>query len=563
MNRLTIRRLAAVLAVAALGAACGDDPVGPGTLAAPTGLTVQQLSLTSVRVSWTAASGAETYVLQRASASDPGNFAVVSDTITGTQYDDAGLTAGLTYSYRVAAAAGGETSDFTNALPITTGVAAATLTGNVTASRTLTKDTVYTLSGFVKVQNGATLTVEAGTRIVGDVNTAGSSLWILRGAKLVAIGTAAEPIVFTSGQPEGSRAPGDWGGIVIVGNGTINRTGASILTEGPAGVSENYAGGNNDADSSGVLRYVRIEFAGYDVSNGQGQELNSLSLYAVGSGTKLEYVQSLSGLDDSFEFWGGAAQGRYLVSYESGDDHFDWSEGFRGKLQFLIAFQSQRLTPRPGTGTFSTDPRAFEADGCDPNVSGCTVTAGSASTPYSNPTISNFTLVGTGNLGGFPSDGNGIVLRRGTAGHLHSGIVARFKGTGCQMRDNFTDTLRVRDSLNISNFILAENGASYDNVGADTVGSSARFCQQAKWTSDNHRTHGVAAELFLSLNPSSLDFTPPANTLADTMTVTVALPAARAAGFFGGTMQSVTTYVGAADPAGPKWWQGWTGYAIN
>jgi hypothetical protein len=369
--------------------------------------------------------------------------------------------------------------------------------------------------------------------------------------------------VFTSGQPEGSRAPGDWGGIVIIGNGTINRTGADIRTEGPAGVSENYAGGSNDADSSGVLRYVRIEFAGYDVSNGNGQELNALSLYAVGSGTRLEYVQTMSGLDDSFEFWGGAVQGRYLVSYESGDDHFDWSEGYRGKLQFLIAFQSQRLTPRPGSGTFSTDPRGFEADGCDPGVSGCTVSPTTTSAPFSNPTIANFTLVGTGNLGGFPTDGNGVVLRRGTAGLLHSGIVARFKGTACQMRDNFTDTLRTRDSLNLSNVILAENGASYDNVGADTVGSAARFCQQAKWASDNHRIHGVAADLFTSLNPSSLDFTPPANTLADTMTVTVPLPAARAAGFFGGTMPGVTTYVGAADPAGPKWWQGWTVYAIN
>lgn len=108
------------------------------------------------------------------------------------------------------------------------------ITGPIAASRTLTKDTVYTLSGYVKVQAGATLTIQAGTKIIGDTTVAGSSLWILRGAKLVAEGTAAEPIVFTSARSAGNRKPGDWGGIIMIGNGIINRTGATILTEGGA-----------------------------------------------------------------------------------------------------------------------------------------------------------------------------------------------------------------------------------------------------------------------------------------------------------------------------------------
>jgi hypothetical protein len=95
---------------------------------------------------------------------------------------------------------------------------------------------------------------------------------------------------------------------------------------------------------------VRIEFAGFDVSNGGGQELNSLSSYAVGSGTTYEYVQSMSGLDDSFEFWGGAVKGKYLISYEAGDDHFDWSEGYVGRLQYLIAFQSRNQPAATGDG---------------------------------------------------------------------------------------------------------------------------------------------------------------------------------------------------------------------
>lgn len=210
--------------------------------------------------------------------------------------------------------------------PTEPGTSSSNLEGNITANRTLTKDTVYLLKGYVKVQNGATLTIQAGTRIVGDSTTPGSSLWILRGGKIQATGTATEPIVFTSQRAVGNRKPGDWGGIIMVGNGIINRTG-TINTEGPAGVAENYGGGNNNADNSGTLRYVRIEFAGFDVSGGAGSELNGLSMYAIGSGTVIEYVQVLSGLDDSFEWWGGAVDGRYLVSYESGDDHFDWTEG--------------------------------------------------------------------------------------------------------------------------------------------------------------------------------------------------------------------------------------------
>src|SRR5690606_36147159 len=109
-------------------------------------------------------------------------------------------------------------------------------------------------------------------------------------------------------------------------------------------------------DDSGSLKYVRIEFAGYDVTQ-TGQELNGLSMYAVGSGTTIENVQTVAGLDDSFEWWGGAVDVRNLISYESGDDHFDWTEGYQGRGQNLIALQTAVLTPRPGTGTVSSDPR--------------------------------------------------------------------------------------------------------------------------------------------------------------------------------------------------------------
>ncbi|MGH7498422.1 MAG: hypothetical protein ACREL3_06175, partial [Gemmatimonadales bacterium] len=583
---LSIRKVLYLITAAGtlgIGACSSDNGSGPSGLTAPAGVTSSQLSLTSIRVSWTAASGATGYLVERADASSPGSFAQVGGGIvTGTSYDD-DVSEGVAYSYRVASVSASDTSAFSTVVNFTTGKKAAVVTGPITASRTLFVDTVYTLSGYVKVQSGATLTVQPGTRIEGDTTTAGSSLWILRGAKIDAQGTADKPIVFTSARAPGNRKPGDWGGIIVIGNGIINRTGGPILTEGgAAGAAEDYSGGTDNNDNSGTLRYVRIEFAGYDISNGAGQELNSLSNYAVGRGTTYEYIQTMSGLDDSFEYWGGAVDGRYLISYESGDDHFDWTEGYRGRNQFLIALQTQRLTPQSGAGVFSSDPRGFEGDGCDPAVSGCIVVntpvGAGTSTPYSMPVWANFTLIGTGQLGGFPTDGNGAVLRRGTGGTLFNGIIARFPGTGLDIRDAFSDSLRLRDSLNITNLILAENGpaatpTNYDADGADVlatcpagadVETCRRFAQAGKFTTSNHQVGTAAASLITSLNPTGLDWTPKTTAgqpdpATGGSTVVPALFDSRTAAFFGAAMPK-TTYIGAADPAGTKWWEGWTVY---
>ena len=554
------RAVVATLVLAA-AVACSDS-TEPAPLATPTGLTAQQQSLTRIHLTWSTVSGATGYLLERTSAATPGVYTQVGGgVIAGTQFTDSTVSASVSYGYHVASVSANDTSAFSGTVNFATGLQQAVLDGtaDITANRTLYADTVYVLSGYVKVKNAATLTIQAGTKIVGDTTVVGSSLWILRGSKIVANGTAAQPIVFTSQRAPGHRAPGDWGGVVIVGNGIINRTGATILTEGgAAGESENYAGGTDNNDSSGVLRYVRIEFAGFDVSNGSGQELNSLSMYAVGRKTVLEYVQTMSGLDDSFEWWGGAVDGRYLVSYESGDDHFDWTEGYQGRNQFLIAFQSQRLVPRPGTGVFSSDPRGFEGDGCDPAVTGCTVTATGASTPYSNPVFSNFTMIGPGPLASIPNDGNGAVWRRGTGGYFANGVLSRWKGIAINVRDAWTDSLLVNyDSLNIVNVLLAQNGFNYDTTGAG-------FGQAAVFAADNHKAYAanVAVDTLLgiSLNPSALDWTPKGGSPANTGSITV--PAAKVAGYFGGTWVN-TAYLGAAEPAGTKWWQGWTSYNIN
>ncbi|HEX2093887.1 MAG TPA: hypothetical protein VHG28_15900 [Longimicrobiaceae bacterium] len=429
----------------------------------------------------------------------------------------------------------------------------AIVTGNITADRTFHAETTYVLSGYVKVTGGATLTIQPGTRIVGDTLTPGSSLWILRGARIIAEGTADRPIVFTSQRAPGNRRPGDWGGIVIIGNGIINRTGAGISTEGPPGtVAENYAAGTDNNDSSGSLRYVRIEFAGYDVT-GTGQELNSLSLYAVGRGTRLEYVQTLAGLDDGFEWWGGAVDGRYLVSVQAGDDHFDWTEGYQGRNQFVIAFQNGQLDPRPGTGTLSSDPRGFEGDGCDPQPgSGCVVTAGETNQPYSQPVFANFTLVGSREI--TPSEGNGMVLRRGTAGTFYNGVVARWKGIGLNVRDAFTDRQRIAGRLDVRSLVFAGNAVNYD---AET---STQYGKQSVFGANGMREAASAGSLFLSLATGAPDFTPAAGSLLTSGGSVV--PAERVSGYRYGWTN--TTYVGAVDPSGSaRWFQGWTSFATN
>lgn len=552
-------RVTATAALLAFGLAACDDDDGtnpPATPPAPTGLTAELADDgSSVEVSWNPVTGATAYVLERAEGTPPGDFSQVGDELTGTTYSDTDITAETSYGYRVAAVNDAGTGNFSSVVTAgaTPGEAVETLTGDITADRTLSADTLYVLSGFVKVQDGATLTIPAGTTLIGDPEVAGSSLWILRGARINAQGTADAPIVFTSGRPAGSRAPGDWGGVLIIGNGVINRSG-TVNTEGPQGATEVYSGGTDNGDDSGTLRYVRIEFAGYDVSGGAGQELNSLSLYAVGSGTTIEYVQSLAGLDDSFEWWGGAVDGRYLVSYESGDEHFDWSEGYRGRNQFLIGFQSNRLDPAPGAGVLSTDPQGIEADGCSGD--GCD--AGFASEPFSIPVFANFTLVGPGTATTPTSSGDvGVVLRRGTGGYLTNGIVARWQSQGISVRDQETEDLRTADSLNLANILFAENTAAYD---ADDSGD---FGVEAAFTDANHvLSDATAASIFTSLTPASLDWAPAAGSAAESGAGVVVIPNEYTGSFFGGTLEN-TTYFGAAEPGGAKWWDGWTSYVTE
>jgi hypothetical protein len=455
----------------------------------------------------------------------------------------------------VAAAACGEDDGIQ---PPIEGPKEAVINADITSDRTLYADTIYTLSGFVHIANGATLTIEPGTVIEGDYDVLGSSLFVLRGARIDAQGTAAEPIVFTSSRDVGQRQPGDWGGLIVVGNGIINRTG-DVQLEGTGTGATNpvvlYSGGTDNTDDSGILRYVRVEFAGFGPA--ADAELNTFTFAAIGSGTTLEYLQSLNGLDDSFEFFGGAVDGKHLVSYDAGDDHFDMSEGYVGRLQNLIAFQTRQIIPRPGAGNVSSDPQGIENDGC----AGAGCPDGQNSTPLSIPLVANFTLVGPidGVFSG-TSGGIGMMIRRGTGGYYVNGVVARWERAGISLRDQSTIDRETDGDLILNNIHVADVGATFQ-----TGGSSVQGTLDLGANSIVEGTETTLAELFVSA-PS----TPTGAAQLNWTPATAASIATGGTGAFagvlatkGGTFVTGTDYRGAANPAGPQWWADWTNYADN
>ena len=196
-----------------------------------------------------------------------------------------------------------------------------TLTGNINQTITLTSDKTWTLKGYVYVTDGAKLIIQPGTTIISDISEKGA-LCIERGAQIIAEGTPSKPIIFTSGKNVGERSPGDWGGIVMLGRASTNRTSEPTI-EG--GIGRPY-GGTNDSDNSGVLKYVRIEYAG--IAALPNSEINALTLGGVGSGTVIENVQTIYANDDAFEFFGGTVNAKNLYAFATADDDFDFDFGY-------------------------------------------------------------------------------------------------------------------------------------------------------------------------------------------------------------------------------------------
>ena len=268
------------------------------------------------------------------------------------------------------------TSGWANFDPETTVYPATVTTVSADITTNTTWSGVVKLMNKVYVKNNATLTIAPGTIIRGDKVTQGT-LIITRGAKIIADGTAANPIVFTSNEAVGARNEGDWGGLVILGLAKNNQPGGVANIEGIVPTTDSQFGGNFDNDNSGTLRYVRVEFAGIALE--PNKEINGITFGSVGNQTIVDYVQvTLSG-DDSFEWFGGTVNCKHLIAYRGLDDDFDCDFGYRGKVQFALSIRDKDLYDAPG------DSNSFE---CDNDA------AGSTAQPKTRPVFSNVTLVG-------------------------------------------------------------------------------------------------------------------------------------------------------------------------
>jgi hypothetical protein len=571
----------AALLVAVLTSACSsDDSTGPSAPNPILGASATAKSSSSVQISFASVAGDASYDLERAEGAS-GDFSLVTNipgpaTAGPVSYTDNGLKVNTLYRYRLYTNKSSQKSIASGEITATTlafGNAAAEISTDITTSRTLYADTVYTLKGFIHVANGATLTIQPGTRIQGDFNTVGSSLFVLRGAKIQAVGTAAAPIVFTSSRPAGQRQPGDWGGLLIIGNAPDNRGGVvNIEGTGTDGADivggknyfVQYNGGTVATDNSGTLQYVRVEFGGYATL--VDQEFNSFTFAAVGSGTRVSYTQALAGLDDSYEFFGGGFDIDHIVAFETGDDMFDMSEGWSGRMQYLIGYNSVQLTPRTGAGFYSVDIEGIENDGC--NGTGCT--QGFDTAPFTSPLVANFTLIGCGDVACSGTGGGyGLMLRRGTGGYYVNGIVSRFPRAGVSVRDaatyvragsTATPNAATAD-LVVSHVLFSEVPTAFQTPSAtqfafDLAGNN--LVSSAATTQSLFTT--LPATGVVPTDIASFDFTPAAGSAAAsgglaTFTGKIATK--------GGTTVAGTNYLGAVQPGGTKWWQGWTVYTRN
>lgn len=292
------------------------------------------------------------------------------------------------------------------------------VTGVITSNTTWTKNNIYLLQGTVFVDSLVTLTIEAGTVVRGDANTVISALVIQRGAKIIANGTPCNPIVFTSSKAIGARVKGDWGGLIIEGR-ALNNLGTEVPIEGIGATNLRARhGGNIPNDNSGSLTYARIEFAGFVIA--ANNEMNSLTMGSVGSGTTINHIQASFGMDDAFEWFGGSVNCQHLVAYRTLDDDFDTDNGYSGTVQFALGVKDPAVSDAPAVST---------SEGWESDNNG---TAPFTITPKTSAKFYNVTQIGafrcSSNAGGITqptADGfrRGARLRRNTELKIYNSIL--------------------------------------------------------------------------------------------------------------------------------------------
>lgn len=308
----------------------------------------------------------------------------------------------------------------------------------------LTSENIYVLDGATFIgndnKNNSELYIQAGTKVVGS--SGADFLVITRGSKIFAEGTAKRPIVFTTAKTS-DRKRGDWGGVIINGNAPINACNNDVpLCEAQGEGSTGLFGGNNPKDSSGVLKYVRVEFAGYPIT--PDNELNGIAFQGVGSGTEVDYIQVHMNADDGVEFFGGTVNVKHLVLTANEDDSLDWTMGWTGKAQFILVNQAK--------------------DAADNGIEADNNSSPQNATPRSNPSISNITFLGNYATKG----GYGLLLRKGTAANISNAVITGFT-KGC---------IDIDDAETFSNGARANNG----NILATNLklSHSVVWCENSK-----------------------------------------------------------------------------------
>jgi|GEM_PF-1446214 len=456
----------------------------------------------------------------------------------------------------------------------------ATLSGSISTSRTLFRDTLYKVSGVVKVNGGATLTIQPGTRIEGIYTGSAvgnvTGLIIERDGLIDAQGTLLQPIVFSCDQTP--KFKGCWGGLVIAGNAIVNASQAAtatspiiagraatancnqVVSEGTLGTPAEYRfGGCNDTDNSGTLRYAIVEYGGFSFA--ANRELNNLTVAGVGSGTTIEFVQVHAGLDDGYEIWGGSFNTRNILITANSDDGFDFASGWRGKAQFLI-IQSDSLDGDKG----------FEIDNTE---SSATYNDASATSPGTTPEVYNTTMIGKADpagTGGPVAANNveaGIHLRRGAHPRIFNTLIAGWPfavrldndvataganapNSTCLGATNMNtlDTLRTNRAQNFTT--LDDPNITAGTCTPYPAGTSIEDDWYLDVTNANDTVSRATALLIAPYNVVTPDFRPVSATAVRQGAVT-----APPAGFFDPT----ANYVGAVAPlssGGIPWYSGWS-----
>lgn len=436
------------------------------------------------------------------------------------------------------------------------------LSGRITSDTTLRKGDENILRGKVYVANGATLTVEAGATVKGS--STGSDVAVLvitRGSKIMARGTASEPIVFTSTSV--SPQSGDWGGIVLCGKANVNTSfnGKQGLFQvegeidnaqgdGLAGYGDLSPATPVDNDNSGVLSYVRIEYAGYAFQ--PDKEINSLTLAAVGNGTTIDHIQVAYAKDDAFEWFGGTVNCKYLIAWKTQDDDFDTDNGYSGKVQFGLVIRDSVLAD-------VSQSEAFESDN---NATGTSVT------PRTAPIFSNITAIGpratASNVGNSLFRG-GAHIRRNTGISIFNSIIIGWP-RGIEIDAALGNVpANIEDSIvRLRNITLVGNGAPLHYSGAaggTTINNLSSFTTwfTNTWYNNDILTSAADAKLIQPFNYSAPDPTPFAGSNGNQKILNGANFAD--AKFTGDTFfEKSISFRGAVAPAGElsTWWKGWT-----